>query len=473
MVGAGRAIRSPVWLGHDGLVLRRLLVVLVPLLVALFVALGVPLGANLAQQETQAVYLDRLADTTRFAALADDALRRGRVGALDAEIARHDQVYGIAVAVFATDSRLLLKSRPSFDPDTPGVREGLATAFAGYRRERHGAVWPWRHAPMVIVEPVGRDSGVIAAVVTVSPTDRLRAQVMRRWGELAALAVLPFLLAVAAGGQLARWVVRPVRDLDRATLAMAAGRLDARAVTVAGPPELRRLAGSFNTMVDTVGRTLKRQRTFVADASHQLRNPLASLRLAVDNLAGYVEPSGRELHAVAQAEVEEMGAVVDALLALTAVEGTGLAATPQPISSIVDSHRPRWEQMAAAAGMAAVVKVEDGLATYAPAEALGSLLDELVGNACRLSGGSTVTVSASLDGPDVVLSVCDDGVGLSEGDRGKAADRFWRGKEEVPGTGLGLAICRELVAAWGGRLTLHEAKPRGLDARITLPAVDR
>jgi signal transduction histidine kinase len=456
--------------GHHGQVLRRLLVILVPLLVALFVAFGVPLAANLAQQETQAVYLDRLADTTRFAALADDALRRGRMGALGAEITRHDQVYGIAVAVFRTDGQLVLTSRPSFDADIPGVREGLVTAFAGYRSERQGVVLPWRHAPMVIVEPVGRDSGVIAAVVTVSPTDQLRSLVLRRWGELAALGFLPFLLAVAAGWQLARWVVRPVRDLDRAALAMAAGRLDARAVTVAGPPELRRLAGSFNTMVDTVGRTLRRQRTFVADASHQLRNPLASLRLAVDNLAGYVEPPGRDLHAVAQAEVEEMGAVVDALLALTAVEGTGLAATPQPVSSIVDSHLGRWEQMAATAGMAAVVKVEDGLATYAPAEALGSLLDELVGNACRLSGGAAVTVSASLDGPDVVLSVRDDGIGLAEGDRGKAADRFWRGKEEVPGTGLGLAICRELVAAWGGRLTLHEALPCGLDARITLPA---
>jgi signal transduction histidine kinase len=458
--------------------LRRLLVVLVPLLVALFAALGVPLAADQAERETQAFYLDRLTDAGRFAALADDSLRRGRIAALIAEITRYDDAYDIAVAVIATDGRQLATSRQSFNADTPEVREGLKAAFAGHQNERIGVIWPWQEAPMVIVEPVGRDSGVIAAVVTVSPTSHLRSVVLSRWGGLAALGVLPFVLAVAAGVPLAWWVVRPVRDLDRATVAIAAGVLDARAVTITGPAELRRLARSFNTMIDTVGRTLRQQRTFVADASHQLRNPLASLRLAVDNLGGHVEPSGRELHAVAQAEVEEMGIVVDALLALTVVEGATLAETPQPVVPMVDSHLPRWRQAADAAGMELIVAVPDpassdiDVATQVTAEALGNLLDELVGNACRLSGGSTVMVAVTPDAADVILSVSDDGVGLSDDERVKASDRFWRGRAHVdlPGTGLGLAICRELVAAWGGKLTLHQVDPGGLCARITLPA---
>ncbi|HYU83584.1 MAG TPA: HAMP domain-containing sensor histidine kinase [Kribbellaceae bacterium] len=287
---------------------------------------------------------------------------------------------------------------------------------------------------------------------------------------------MPFALAVAAAGQLARWVIRPVRDLDRATVAIAAGRLDARAVTVKGPPELRRLTRSFNTMIDIVARVLSHQRSFVADASHQLRNPLASLRLAVENLSEYVVPSGRDLHAVAQAEVEEMGGVVDALLALTVVEGAAPAKAPRPVAPVINSHVPRWREVATAAGMRLIVDVPDhsadGYAAYAPADALGNILDELVANACRLSGGSTVTVTVLSDETDVILSVRDDGVGLSDDERSKAADRFWRGGGhiDVPGTGLGLAICRELVAAWGGRLTLHQAEPRGLDARIALPA---
>jgi len=453
-------------------VLRRLLLLVVPLLVALFAALGVPLAANVAQGQTQVTYLDRLADAERFASLADDALRSSRTSALAAELRRYDDLYGIAVGVVTVDGRLLLASRSGFDISTSAVRTGLETAFAGYRPERINTVYPWSTGPMVVVEPVGRDSGVIAAVVIVSPTEGLHAAVLRRWAGLAALGSLPFLLAVGLAVRLSRRVLRPVRDLDLATAEIAAGRLDARAATVTGPPELRRLATSFNTMVDTVTRTLRRQRTFVADASHQLRNPLASLSLAVDNLGAYVDAEGRELHEVAAAEVAEMGRIVDALLELTEVEGARLAADPEPVAAVFAEHRARWRATAAAAGLTITVGESGDLATYAPAAALGSLLDELVGNAVRLSGGTEVTVTATADGPDAVLAVSDDGTGLSEQERSSAGDRFWRGPahQNIPGTGLGLAICQEVVAAWGGRLTLHPVRPHGLQVRITLPS---
>jgi signal transduction histidine kinase len=473
-------------------VLRRLLTVVVPLLVALFVALGVPLAANLAQRETQSRYLDRLGDAERFATLTDDELRRGHSTtlnstALAAELRRYDDLFGISVAVYAVDGRLLLASRTGFDASAPGVKAGLATADAGYRPDRIGTVWPWRPAPMVVVEPVGRDSGVIAAVVVVSPSGKLRSAVLRDWGLLAALGIAPFLLAVAIAVPLSRWVLRPVRDLDDAAAAVAAGRLDARAVTEAGPPELRRLATSFNVMVDIVGRTLRRQRTFVADASHQLRNPLASLRLAVENLGLYVTPAGQALHTDALTEVADMGRVVDALLALTEVEGAAPATTPQPLAPTFAGHGERWRQVARSAGMALTLPSPQrlaGLATYAPAEALASLLDELVGNAARLSGGTTVTIDASLGDEvlvsanfrlrtlELVLTVRDDGAGLSAEDLAKATNRFWRGRaqQNVAGTGLGLAICRELVEGWTGRLTLHPVDPHGLAVRVTLPA---
>ena len=231
-------------------------------------------------------------------------------------------------------------------------------------------------------------------------------------------------------------------------------------------------------MIETVARTLRRQRTFVADASHQLRNPLASLHLAVDNLSEHMRPSGRELHEIAQTEVAEMGNVVDHLLALTLIEGAALAATPQPLTPMLESRESRWQPVAETAGLTLVVDASDdsadGLATFAPADALGNLLDELVGNACRLSGGTTVRVSAARVGNEVTVSVSDDGVGLADDELAKAGERFWRGRAhaDVPGTGLGLAICRELVAAWGGRLNLCPVRPTGLEARICLPAAD-
>jgi signal transduction histidine kinase len=449
---------------------RRLLLVLMPLFAALLVALGLPLAGIVAQRETQATYLDRLADSERFVALAEVALRSERTGMLEAEVRRYEELYGIAVAIVAPNGDPLLSSRSAPDLDSPAVKAGLTTAFAGFRADRIRTVWPWQRDPLVIVDPVGRDSAVIAAVVTVSPTDRLRSGVLRRWLLLGGLGVVPLLLAAFVAVPVSRWVLRPVRDLDEASTAIGAGRLEARARPLRGPPELRRMVSSFNDMADVVVRTLGRQRTFVSDASHQLRNPLLSLRLAVDNLAPYVAAGGREIHDDAVHEAEEMGRILDSLLALTRVESASTAPAPLALATAVEGHVPAWQATLKRAGMALAVEVPPDVWVVAPGDGLGHVLDELVGNAARLSGGSRVDVVATVDERTVDLHVRDDGAGLDAAEREQAVERFWRGREQqnVAGTGLGLAICREVVEAAGGQLDLLAASPRGLDVRIRL-----
>ncbi|HEX8869271.1 MAG TPA: HAMP domain-containing protein, partial [Lentzea sp.] len=270
--------------------LRRLLVITVPLLVALVAALGIPLASAVVQRETQTTYLDRLGDARRFASLAESALQSDRLLPLDFEIQRYDQLFDIPVALVSADKRLLLTSRRGFNPtNDPAVVAVLNEALNGIQPDTDYSGWPWRTGPMVVVEPVGRDSEAVAAVVSISQTGALRAEILRQWGLMALAGLAPMLAVVAAAWPMSRWVLRPVRRLDEATAAVAAGNLDVRADEVGGPPELRRLARSFNTMVDVVGKALNRQKAFVADASHQLRNPLASLRLAVDNLSPHVD----------------------------------------------------------------------------------------------------------------------------------------------------------------------------------------
>ncbi|MCP2257032.1 Signal transduction histidine kinase [Streptoalloteichus tenebrarius] len=449
--------------------LRRLLLVLLPLLVLLAGALGVPLAIAVAQRETQSTYLDRLADAGRFASLAENALASGRTAALRDELARYDELYGIPAALVAPGGRVLLSSRDRIDLSTSDVVAGLDAAFAGYRPDAPRVRWPWRDDPLAVVEPVGRDSEVVAAVVTVSPTDGLRGQVWREWGLLALVGLVPVLAMVAAAWPVSWWVLRPVRRLDEATAEVAGGRLDARA-DVHGPPELRRLARSFNTMVEVVGRALRRQRAFVSDASHQLRNPLASLRLAVDNLEPHLTgEAAREAHRLAVEETAEMGRVLDALLAATRLDSAA-AAEPVELDVLVATHEPGWRAQAERAGMALVTDVPAGLTALAPPGGLGSVLDELVGNAVRLSGGSRVEVRADVRDDGVDLRVVDDGAGLDEEERAAATRRFWRSPrhQNVPGTGLGLAIVADLVVAAGGELDVRPASPRGLEVVVRL-----
>ncbi|MCS7478273.1 sensor histidine kinase [Umezawaea endophytica] len=451
--------------------LRRLLVLIVPLLVALVAALGVPLAFAVVQGETQQTYLDRLGDASRFASLAENALASNRLTALHDELQRYYDLYGISVALVGTDHRVLANSGPPIDLSQPALDDGLAAAFGGFRGDTDQTVWPWEDTQLVVVEPVGRDSEVVAAVVTVSPTDRLRGSVLRQWGVLGLVGLIPMMGVVLVAWPMSRWVLRPVRRLDEATAAVAGGRLDTRADEVGGPPELRRLARSFNTMVDVVSRALRRQRDFVSDASHQLRNPLASLRLAVDNLAPHVSGDGLEAQRIAVDEAEEMGRVLDSLLAATRLDSAS-AAEPVELDALLATHVPAWRALTERADLAFTVDVPSGLAVQAPPGGLGSVLDELVGNAVKLSGGTSVTISARPDGPWVDLHVVDDGDGLSDEDRTEAVRRFWRSTQHqnVAGTGLGLSICAELITSAGGEFRLDAAEPHGVDAVVRLRA---
>src|SRR4051812_18927824 len=144
--------------------LRRLLVLIVPLLVALVAALGVPLAFAVVQGETQQTYLDRLGDASRFAALAGNALASTPLTALRGELHRYSDLYGVAVALVGTDNRVIADSGIPVDLDQPDVATGLKAAYGGFRGDTAQAVWPWQDTQLVVVEPVGRDSEVIAAV---------------------------------------------------------------------------------------------------------------------------------------------------------------------------------------------------------------------------------------------------------------------------------------------------------------------
>ena len=448
--------------------LRRLLVITVPLLVALVAALGIPLASAVVQRETQTTYLDRLGDARRFASLAESALQSDRLNALDLEIQRYDQLFDIPVALVSADRRLLLTSRQGFNPtNDPEVVAVLNAALNGIQPDTDYSAWPWRTGPMVVVEPVGRDSEAVAAVVSVSSTGALRAEVLRQWSLMALAGLAPMLAVVAAAWPMSRWVLRPVRRLDEATAAVAQGNLDVRADEVGGPPELRRLARSFNTMVDVVGRALNRQKAFVADASHQLRNPLASLRLAVDNLGPHVDGEhGREAHQIAVEEAEEMGRVLDTLLAATRLD-SARKTEPVEIDQLLVTHKPAWQALATRSGVSLEVDVPAGLTMQEPPGGLGSVLDELVSNAIRLANATEVRIT----GKQGELHVIDNGEGLTGEEREHALQRFWRATkhQNIAGTGLGLAICAELIESAGGTLTLHDAEP-GLDVKVSLSA---
>lgn len=461
----------------------RLLLVVLVLVGLLAAGLGVPLALTAAQRAQEEVFTDRLTDTISFASAAQRPLIEAPAGSsalttFTAEITRYDDVYGVAVLVFDRTGRTLTASRPADRlPELADYAvQRTAVALAGRRSSTYPLLMPWDARPLVLAEPVLVDGEVVGAVATVSPTDALRAEAVRTWSLIAGAAVFALLAGTLVALPLTAWVLRPVRRLDEAMgrvgTAVVAGGPPGPPSRRSGPPELRSLAGSFDRMTETVREALAAQRAFVADASHQLRNPLTALRLRLSNLDGHVDPAAADDHLAAMEEAERLSRVLDGLLALAraerALEDPG-DAEDTDLDVVVAERVDNWRPLAEHSGIELRRSGPRGLHARIGEPALESVLDALLDNALKYTpAGRRVRVATLRTADRIGVSVVDGGPGLAPEDRARATDRFWRapGQTNVEGSGLGLAIAVRTAAAAGGSLQLGDAPGGGL--RVTL-----
>ena len=209
------------------------------------------------------------------------------------------------------------------------------------------------------------------------------------------------------------------------------------------------------------------QRDFVADASHELRTPLTALRLRLENLEGRGRAEGHAGLEAAVSEIARLSAIVESLLALARADA---AVTHAETIDVGELARERIEAWRAAAQECGVELAQAGLhSTYARVsqDRLRQVVDNLLANALDVAPrGSTVTVAVDPEGP--YLIVRDQGPGMSEEEKRRAFDRFWRGRSTGGGSGLGLAIVRRLLEVDGGTITLRNVTGRGLEAVVHL-----
>lgn len=452
---------------------RRLLLTYVSLLTAVLFALEIPLAATIAYRDTQHVFIDRLNDTGRFASIAEEAVRTGHTVRLKADLQRYGQVFDIEAFVVNRDRQVIAQSHEFIDMQRPEVQARLDSALGGNRAQLGQVIWPWSDANLVVAEPVSRSGEVLGAVVTISPPNRLRERTGRGWAIIAGIGLVALALSWLAVVPVTRWVLRPVLDLDDAAHGITAGNLQARVSGHTGPIELQRLAHSFNVMADTVSESLERQRAFVAQASHQLRNPLTALQLRVENLGEYVGAAGEEELHIAMDEAARLARILDALLALARAESGQLTLETVDTTEAIRERVAAWRPVADRHS-ATVTAVTAAGPAYAvcQAGALDQVLDALVDNAVKFGpAGVTVTLSSQQNADGTVeVHVCDNGPGLADDERQQATARFWRGRadQNVEGSGLGLSVAAALLKASGGSLDLLPNRPGGLDARITL-----
>ncbi|MFF0590182.1 ATP-binding protein [Streptomyces sp. NPDC003781] len=460
----------------------RLLPLLIVLMAAVLLALGVPLGVSVARAEQQKVVIDRIDDTARFAALAQFVTEDGtggsrrtdtdeRLETLQTELTSYYEVYGIKAGVFYRN-HIPMANAPTtwFLPQSGEVRASFDEALLSRRSHDPEQVWPWQDGSLVVASPVIRDGDVVAVVVTESPTDSMRSATLRGWLLIGAGEFAAMLLAVGAALRLTGWVLRPVRVLDATTHDIATGRLKSRVAPAGGPPELRRLARSFNEMADHVEDVLEQQRAFVADASHQLRNPLAALLLRIELLALEL-PEGNEEIASVQTEGKRLARVLDDLLDLALAEHSQADLKVTDIGTLTAERVAAWAPTADAKGVRLVGDCPPTTG-WADPVTLSSALDAVIDNAVKFTPrGETVRVAVASTGDASTVVVTDNGPGLTDEELTRVGDRFWRSgrHQNIKGSGLGLSICRALLAAGGGSISFGHHDPHGLEVTVTVP----
>jgi signal transduction histidine kinase len=290
------------------------------------------------------------------------------------------------------------------------------------------------------------------------------------------MGLLSVSVAVMIAFRLARWVLRPVTLLDVVTHEIAAGDGKAYVPTEQGPPELRRLATSFNEMADAVADALERQRAFVAHASHQLRTPLTALRIRVEELgASLTDEDDRDEHKLALEETDRLAAVLDGLLNLARAERAHHHEVVDA-AAVADSRVAAWQPLANRRQMTLTLKPRIGPAYASTVRtAVGQVLDALIDNAVKFGDpGGRIEVAVRRRDGGVVVRVRDDGPGITKAQLEHVAERFWRapGTQNIEGAGLGLTIVAVLVDASGGRLTMWAAEPSGLVAEAWFRAAE-
>ncbi|MFE2183247.1 sensor histidine kinase [Streptomyces sp. NPDC059455] len=361
----------------------------------------------------------------------------------------------------------------SADPDIAGALRNRSTT--GTRQD------PVMDGEAFSATMPGSSGTTVRCVVRVTyPLATVNQKIHDAWLVLAAVGVGVLAAVALIALALARWITRPVRALERATTQLANGTLTDPPATDLGPPELRQLASSFTHTASRLQHLLRAQEAFASEASHQLKTPLTSLRLRLENFEPYLDPRAQGSLDEAVGEVERLGRMVQGLLALARLESSATTPEPTDLDTVVADRAAMWTAFAAEHLVDIAVLGPSIGQVWAIPGALEQIIDNLLSNALRISPpGSVITLAKTPVGEDprgpadVALHVMDQGPGMRESERRRAFDRFWRAADAYhDGTGLGLPIVQQLTRAGGGDITLDAAPGGGLDAIVRLKTAD-
>jgi signal transduction histidine kinase len=291
-----------------------------------------------------------------------------------------------------------------------------------------------------------------------------------------ALGVL-FVASLGVGWVIAGRVLAPIGRITAVARDIQATDLSRR-IRLRGPDdELKQLADTFDAMLARIDAAFAAQQQFIADASHELRNPLAIIRTNVDVALADPDADPEDLrHAidVVRRASDRMARLVDDLLALARRQAPALDDELVDLASAVADASEEFVVPAEARGITLDRAIAPGVVVRGDRDALKRAVANLLENAVRLApAGSRVRLASGSEAGRAWIAVNDEGPGIRPEDQPRVFDRFWRADKARSradgGTGLGLAIVRQIAESHGGQIRLHSKPGVGSTFVIWLP----
>ena len=450
---------------------RRILAAFLGLTLALLIGVVVPLGVMTANHDRQAFADQTVAAATAVASAGEEQLADHERGApaLGTLNYRPALIGQDDIAVYDRGGHVFI----------PGPAQLRVTAAQVARALSGQTVQQWQDDPqdgLLVLRPAYSGSRIVGAAVVRRAAHPLSEQIASLWLGLALTGLAAIVLATTLSIALARWVGRPLRRLDATANRFGAGELTVRASPLMGPPETRHLSGTFNDMAGRLEALIGSHRTLVADISHQLRTPLAALRLRLELLHDDVGSTAAGELDGALGEISRLSRLVDGLLAVARAEHTEPAPVTVDLAQLVRERVAIWSPLAQERHIQLLTSSGPASVAATPGH-LEQVLDNLLANALDVTPDEgQITVSTRQHHDRVRLEVIDSGPGMTPAQRAEAFRRFWTqpadtpSRESTSSSGLGLAIVHRLITVDGGTIQLTNIPGLGLAVQIDLHA---
>jgi two-component system, OmpR family, sensor kinase len=411
--------------------------------------------------------------TQHLAALAADRLDDPR--GLEARLRQiHDDLH-VLVCVRDLEGRVIAAGGEELPPLRPAEQAHVRAGNIVLRRHPMGfAAVPIRD----------RTTGSVVGFVEAAAPRPLGPPHFWRPALIVGLALL---VVAVLTRPLAQRISRPLEHLTAAARRLGGGDLSARAPVDTGharrSDEITELTHAFNDMAERVERLVRAEKELLANVSHELRSPLARIRLALELLPREAADD-RHLRDV-ERDLGELDRLIEDVLTTARLDTTGLPAHlgPVDVRALLDdlAARARHDPLTASTP----VRIDDGPAIELMADAslLRRAIWNLIENAAKY-GAPPITLSAARDGERVTITVSDEGAGIAPADRERVFTPFYRGdaartpdatEESRRGVGLGLTLARRVAEVHGGTIAVGAASesggtPRGCRVVVTIPA---